>query len=224
MLYSILAGECGLLAWLHQPRRRTASGTRLGSAFSLHCSMSSVARRALSGGRRFECLSAERAIAADTLVTLFAGDRADRAQRQVGYRRPCAPARAASNNRAGCMATHDSHDRHGRYTCEHMRVPPAVVGAHRASAALFGDGRLDTTRYTPEAEELWPKYAVAAFGTVAFEPPWARWVILSCCPACCQPLSRRAPEQQPLQTAIARVPSHCAAAHRCALGVLARGK
>ena len=26
-------------------------------------------------------------IAADTLVTLFAGDRADRAQRQVGYRR-----------------------------------------------------------------------------------------------------------------------------------------
>ena len=31
-----------------------------------------------------------------------------------------------------------------------------------------GDGRLDTTRYTPDGGLLWPKYAVAAFGTVAF--------------------------------------------------------
>ena len=43
----------------------------------------------------------------------------------------------------------------------------SVLGQRKCRAA-FGDGRLDTTRYTPDGGLLWPKYAVAAFGTVAF--------------------------------------------------------
>ena len=47
--------------------------------------------------------------------------------------------------------------------------PPllSVLGQRKCRAA-FGDGRLDTTRYTPDGGRTWPKYAVAAFGTVAF--------------------------------------------------------
>ena len=43
----------------------------------------------------------------------------------------------------------------------------SVLGQRKCRAA-FGDGRLDTTRYTPDGGRTWPKYAVAAFGTVAF--------------------------------------------------------
>ena len=47
--------------------------------------------------------------------------------------------------------------------------PPllSVLGQRKCRAA-FGNGRLDTTRYTPDGGRTWPKYAVAAFGTVAF--------------------------------------------------------
>ena len=111
-------------------------------------------------------------IAADTLVTLFAGDRADRAQRQVGYRRAMRACVALPPIiGAGCMANLTAMiDTAGILVfaiC--CGFPPllSVLGKNKCRAA-FGDGRLDTTRYTPDGGLLWPKYAVAAFGTVAF--------------------------------------------------------
>ena len=111
-------------------------------------------------------------IAADTLVTLFAGDRADRAQRQVGYRRAMRACVALPPIiGAGCMANLTAMiDTAGILVfaiC--CGFPPllSVLGKNKCRAA-FGDGRLDTTRYTPDGGRTWPKYAVAAFGTVAF--------------------------------------------------------
>ena len=111
-------------------------------------------------------------IAADTLVTLFAGDRADRAQRQVGYRRAMRACVALPPIiGAGCMANLTTVvDTAGILVfaiC--CGFPPllSVLGKNKCRAA-FGDGRLDTTRFTPDGGLLWPKYAVAAFGTVAF--------------------------------------------------------
>lgn len=111
-------------------------------------------------------------IAADTLVTLFAGDRADRAQRQVGYRRAMRACVALPPILgAACMANLTAMiDTAGLLVfaiC--CGFPPVLsVLSKRKCRAAFGDGRMDTTHYTPDGGRLWPKYAAAAFGVVAF--------------------------------------------------------
>ena len=119
----------------------------------------------------FSCLSVKCLIAADTLVTLFAGDRADRAQRQVGYRRAMRACVALPPIiGAGCMANLTAMiDTAGILVFAICCGFPAVVGARPAQVPrglrrrAVGYDALYTRR-----RPLWPKYAVAAFGTVAF--------------------------------------------------------